>query len=212
VAAVSRRTLTLVSAETNYPGFRSAPSVVSVVSVARMERSVIREDQPSATTPDFASLHPGYEQPQPTSRHEAPPDEKAPRNPGKSIQHGDPGFRCAPSGLRGPTAARISCHCRCPNSDIKNLESSHRRVSLSHQVLTRSCIAFDPPIDAAASTGVMYRAGPLVEAAPFRVAGFACFAAIRSSRCVDYRDGCRAIFASTPRVRRRSRPAARCGW
>jgi hypothetical protein len=25
----------------------------------------------------------------------------------------------------------------CPNSDIENLESSHRRVSLSHRVITR---------------------------------------------------------------------------
>jgi hypothetical protein len=34
-------------------------------------------------------------------------------------------------------------------------------------VITRNCTAFDPPIDAAASTGVC-RAGPPVEAALFQ--------------------------------------------
>jgi hypothetical protein len=52
------------------------------------------------------------------------------------------------------------------NSDIENLELEHRRVSISHQVITRNCDAFDPPIDAAASIGVC-RAGPPVEAALF---------------------------------------------
>jgi hypothetical protein len=28
-------------------------------------------------------------------------------------------------------------HARCPNSDIENLESNHRRVSLSHRKITR---------------------------------------------------------------------------
>jgi len=35
-----------------------------------------------------------------------------------------------------------------PNSDIKNLELEHGRVSISLQVLTRNYHAFDPPIDA----------------------------------------------------------------
>ena len=34
------------------------------------------------------------------------------------------------------------------NQDTENLESRHRRVSISHQVITRNCSAFDPPIDA----------------------------------------------------------------
>ncbi len=29
-------------------------------------------------------------------------------------------------------------HASCPNSDIENLESKHRRVSLSHRVITRN--------------------------------------------------------------------------
>ena len=49
---------------------------------------------------------------------------------------------------------------RCPNSDIENLELEHRRVSKSHRVITRNCIAFDPPIDASGLDGVWYRAGP----------------------------------------------------
>src|SRR5580692_12882769 len=47
-----------------------------------------------------------------------------------------------------------------PNSDIKNLELEHGRVSLSLQVLTKSCGAFDPPIDASGLDWGWYRAGP----------------------------------------------------
>ncbi len=47
-----------------------------------------------------------------------------------------------------------------PNSDIKNLELEHGRVQISYQVLTKSCDAFDPPIDASGLDWGLYRAGP----------------------------------------------------
>src|SRR3954447_14963278 len=66
---------------------------------------------------------------------------------------------------------------RCPNSDMQNLELEHRRVSKSHRMITRSCIALDPPIDASGLDGVLYRAGP-----PSRPPRFQChFASSESS-------------------------------
>jgi hypothetical protein len=47
-----------------------------------------------------------------------------------------------------------------PISDIKNLELEHGRVSISLQVFTRNCGAFDPPIDAGGLDWGWYRAGP----------------------------------------------------
>src|SRR5215212_2404552 len=47
-----------------------------------------------------------------------------------------------------------------PNSDIENLELEHWRVSKLHRMITRSCIALDPPIDASGLDRVLYRAGP----------------------------------------------------
>src|SRR6202047_3413229 len=91
-----------------------------------------------------------------------------------------------------------------PNSDIKNLKLEHGRVSLSHHVLTRSCGAFDPPIDASGlDWGFVPRWSPKSRPHLFQAAH-----AITSDRCADYRDVRRAIFASTPPVRRRSHPAA----
>ena len=59
-----------------------------------------------------------------------------------------------------------------PNSDIKNLELEHGHVSLSLQVLTKNCDAFDPPIDAAASIGVGTALVPQIEAALFFAADY----------------------------------------
>jgi hypothetical protein len=47
-------------------------------------------------------------------------------------------------------------HHRCPNSDIENSESRHRRVSISRRMFPRICGAFDPPIGATGLDWVLY--------------------------------------------------------
>jgi hypothetical protein len=74
------------------------------------------------------------------SKKDVPPATKLRRY--RTIAAVYPGFRFASSGLRTPASGgKIPCklrHGERPNSDIENLESRHRRVSISHQVITRN--------------------------------------------------------------------------